>query len=1028
MAGPVTYAAVALLARDRLARIADAIDTKQRAGGTINALDRKVRDFAAEATRLLSTVPPSFPAPIQLYGGPRQQVSRYLMLGAIGPDLARFYDDDEPLNWIWNTLHKGSPDEHREAVVASSTDYAIAVWRAVKQLVDTEISDTNDNRAARDRAAAYLLGHLCHVAADVVSHPLYDDVAWHFSDARVAALDRTRVASAMDGAVARRFLQLGSPTGESFASWFPGGHDVDTQLFRALHSAFTDVYGGDKRRSFGELTARLGGPTLNDDFFYDAWARFRSGLESPTGYWGWFGFISWTFLVGLATLPAAAGLPHARNIYVDPKPPGYDGAVAHFEAAYIGFNVTSLVPLIFVLTQNWQLPPDGRLAMAWVSAILQLLFAIIFWIAGRGDDGGVPKWIFFFGLPLAIEIAFILYGLIGHSTDRRHRVLVAGALLHLFFGLGFWAGFHIGLHKSVEALLANPVDTGTFLAGFFAWFGVMVAAWFGFAAILDAITHDLSWSLGDDRFVSQHRHRVRLFDDSTLFRDPPGAEPALPALPPSPTLGDLFYPSGARALLKLWWNGANPPTLLSFRDRLVFQFGAEAPIVVEAPLAPTKASEYADYLKRVVKHGADALLQATRAFPDDPDVQLPPGEVFSDLGDAAHTLADHDRLAHTAVTLPTTDKTALTLYHAPKVRQSVRFGLAGPLVGPENDLRLPGTGKLTSVAATPTQIGVSDLDPELPLYQVLRVGDTVETEEATPQRRVVVSLDDETHFTVAAAFGTALANTAWHRAAVDRQVDGTPPGGWRVTSVAPFTTLTSAGSHFADLFRIGDRIRVTVPTADPAAPNSTPQPQDEERAITAVTDLSLTVDAPLVPSPPTPFVAGAPVQMTFVKVAEPFEDFRFVADRDDSLAAGGDALLTHAADLATLLCLGATSHVTADNDPNNAALKRAFQVFRNWNLDRRRVNEWRMLVLGGARSEKRGDPASRDFAVHTEAPAVQPGEEIANRLGWLPLLRRWFAVARNPSSDSYADGAFFPGEEKSHDLSQGLAFLLDQVI
>src|SRR5258707_7171361 len=65
----------------------------------------------------------------------------------------------------------------------------------------------------------------------------------------------------------------------------------------------------------------------------------------------------------------------------------------------------------------------------------------------------------------------------------------------------------------------------------------------------------------------------------------------------------------------------------------------------------------------------------------------------------------------------------------------------------------------------------------------------------------------------------------------------------------------------------------------------------------------------------------------------------------------------YAADMAALLCMGAVKHLEAgvvkDED-------KVYQVFRNWSLDRRRVNEWRMLVSGGAVSEKAGHPDKWD--------------------------------------------------------------------
>ena len=71
-----------------------------------------------------------------------------------------------------------------------------------------------------------------------------------------------------------------------------------------------------------------------------------------------------------------------------------------------------------------------------------------------------------------------------------------------------------------------------------------------------------------------------------------------------------------------------------------------------------------------------------------------------------------------------------------------------------------------------------------------------------------------------------------------------------------------------------------------------------------------------------------------------------------------DTGLGAAADLALLLSLGAASRLRAVESgpprptPRRRRADRAVdRVFRDWNLDDRRVNEWRMLVAGGAAVE-----------------------------------------------------------------------------
>ena len=119
-----------------------------------------------------------------------------------------------------------------------------------------------------------------------------------------------------------------------------------------------------------------------------------------------------------------------------------------------------------------------------------------------------------------------------------------------------------------------------------------------------------------------------------------------------------------------------------------------------------------------------------------------------------------------------------------------------------------------------------------------------------------------------------------------------------------------------------------------------------------------------------------------------------------------------------------------------------YQVFRRWNLDDRRVNEWRMLVAGGAASERRagGTDYHDGLRAHaTPASYASPaaaGEDLANRMGWLPLWRAWLKMAADVTADSSATTAqpytpyvtFADGhraQPTNAQLSEAVRFLLD---
>jgi hypothetical protein len=233
--------------------------------------------------------------------------------------------------------------------------------------------------------------------------------------------------------------------------------------------------------------------------------------------------------------------------------------------------------------------------------------------------------------------------------------------------------------------------------------------------------------------------------------------------------------------------------------------------------------------------------------------------------------------------------------------------------------------------------------------------------------------------------------------------------------------LTGAGGQFGSLLMPGDIIRILLPNGS-----------NDRMVIRIISDAQITISQPLDLQLPVPF--PAPTFQFFRVAQEPQYAYSLLAKADDSLNSA-DSVMNHAADLAATLCIGAASQLveTGDLAANRVQsvfdLQRVFQVFRNWNLDRRRENEWRMLVLGNATSEKRGDPSAADPALgdlpsswHMFTPE---GERTANQLGWLPLLRTWLDMAGRPGTDTKATVPFRPGNPTNLDLSRGLAFLFD---
>ena len=159
-----------------------------------------------------------------------------------------------------------------------------------------------------------------------------------------------------------------------------------------------------------------------------------------------------------------------------------------------------------------------------------------------------------------------------------------------------------------------------------------------------------------------------------------------------------------------------------------------------------------------------------------------------------------------------------------------------------------------------------------------------------------------------------------------------------------------------------------------------------------------------------------------------------------------DTALGTAADLAVLLCLGGASRLrdVVPAQPNPLAplgqnappappplgnLDPVTEVFRRWNLDERRVNEWREVVSGGASPEEAlaGPPL---------APGAPDGRAVALAMGWVPLWRAWLRVASDTVADTSAPVAMaYTPTVIAHDgrrfrptnaeLTAGIVHLLD---
>ncbi len=1053
MPGPITYAAIALLTRDRLRRVQRSLRAKIENRPAATDLERQVAYLAEQALTVMDGSQPTVAPPARLYGPPQgDQVSQFLFLGAVGPEFTAFGAPYAPLQrWLRDTLHKGTPDEHHEQALSYSSDFVLEFWRRAGPAVTAALPTA----AARDEALARLrsvvLGHCCHIATDVVSSPYVDALEARLGTPGRPKLTRAQVVSAIEAEVlGLMFAPTAPATGHEVDTWWPDPALVPAPFYTAFREALEAVYGAGARREGGApyeaLRAQHAPPLLSRELLEDGYRSFRMALGMGHS-WSlpqWMGFTSFMFLPALVALPVAAALPMAKDAFRSPAPVGHDADAGLFEAINLPFALGSAIPLAYTLGLHLSpLGAEGPVIFSWVSAAAQLIAAVVFF-ATLGS-GGVAKWLLLFALPLAIELAFIVYTLTQVNADNPRRwLLVLSGLTHLGLGAVFALLFWAFLHRAPQAL--NDGETGAFVGWFLLWFLILGLLWLGTTLLmryvaapvparpggtLDTGLAALPGGTTSDAVVG--RSTVQLIDEAMLSFAGPEDELASPAA--------RYFPTDRRPLLKLWWPGASPPTVLARHDRLVFTFGAVTRTVF-APAVPTRLAEFATLLQAAVTDAGGATgLQTALFFADQAAAEtalLPPGLLFADHGDHRGTQAEHDTDAAAPQRLGSDEAGAYVLQAAPRRAKAVAFDRDGPVF---NDLRDPttplaGQGVLALDPADALALVIPQGTP-MRFTEAVQLGDIVEADLVAggAARRVVVAVDSDLRLRIVTPMPGAISGN-WRR--IVRPTSGVepPPAGWRVQSVISemhhsLLQAAGAGEAFGAFFAPGDVIEL-----QPGGANPNQRRTVVEVLSDTVLRLNRRLDAPLQAAQPgNPPPPAAPI-VAFGRVASgDAGQYAYLASPDDTMFSG-QALMNEAADLGVLLCLGAISHLLTDAQRDKSrfggqtSLSRSYQIFRNWNLDRRRVNEWRMLVLGGAVDEKAGNPAAPDFAMGATpagwASLAPDGDPTARQLGWIPLLRHWLDMAERPANDAAGAAPFRPGLPANAQLGRALAFLLDQ--
>ncbi|HYJ84704.1 MAG TPA: zinc dependent phospholipase C family protein [Pyrinomonadaceae bacterium] len=688
MPAVLTHKSIMLLARERIGQIRDALVAKKNSSDVVHTdLEAKILALATKTFDMMSQPPhPTTTLPGHPFVRPLgDRISKFSVMGAMGPDITAFSALFAPGQaWIFDTVHKGNPDHNREMVAAGTCEFAFEFWRRAS----TAITDEAQLRKIR----AYVLGHLCHLAGDIISHPFINDLEWHQTSASGNKLDHADGEGSHDALVATKvLLRRSTREGAAWDAWWPTVDEVPGDFFSIYADTLEAVYTARSRRrtgftEFEDHFRDFAPPSLSGELIKDGYKVYRNGILSiGYGYGTW----SWVAFMLPLTIPfiffplIAAALPHSQQFFRESRPTDND-AKAWFELLALPVVFGSAVTMawgIWLATLSTK-GVAGRSGFGIASSFYSFLSCLVGLLTSGNEDipAGV-QWGVFLGIPSVVALIETIIGIVDANREGYGK---RGGL-SLIFGLPILICLVVGVlcwlvYKAVLAIFeaAGGTNDGLKSAGFWiatglwsllVFFGSVIVARY---ALRDAKIPEYP------KFPAEKPHHVRLFDDVTLYSEPAVA---------SPTLAQSFFPAARRKLLKLWWEGPGDMFIRSDRYQLVFSF-AEAgtnPQTVPAPVAPMTLVEFIHLLEKRVKDsgGVAGKLKASVSFPADIDYELPAGAVFADHGDDQKSVAKHDEKAVEFKKLKTTeDDSDYFLYHAPKPAQSIRFGKNGALNNP----------------------------------------------------------------------------------------------------------------------------------------------------------------------------------------------------------------------------------------------------------------------------------------------------------------------------------------------------------
>ena len=309
----------------------------------------------------------------------------------------------------------------------------------------------------------------------------------------------------------------------------------------------------------------------------------------------------------------------------------------------------------------WTQVPENTEAFVEAIVLLALRSALALGSIGAGDASAGVRWGLLY-TPLALtDVYALIRGLIEEGRNPPAGFVFLLQTLPVLIGSSvlMWALIADGLIAlGADDDVVYFVMLAALAAVMLAAVGIPVAAALsrggGLRSLLFGNRLAITESLSSLTETGGPAALAALFDDSTLW-----VNPDAPAA--GPTLADLRYPAGRRALLRIWWTGAGGLQISHDEHTVTFKKDDNSTKDVVLPPGKTSPADLARLLMAQMPG-----LQAEVYDPADPGVDLPYPHTLADPGDTQPTIALHDTHVHDFSPVGTSVDEAYTLRHTPR--------------------------------------------------------------------------------------------------------------------------------------------------------------------------------------------------------------------------------------------------------------------------------------------------------------------------------------------------------------------------